>query len=62
MAGDSFGELALIAGKNGTRAARIVAADYCQFGVLSAGDYNKSLAKVEMRRRNSIIDYFIEMP
>ena len=48
-AGDSFGEYALIAGKRGTRAARICCKEASSFGVLSSEDYNKSLAKNELR-------------
>ena len=32
------------------------------FGVLNAKDYNKSLAKVELRRRDSMIDFLEGMP
>jgi len=61
-AGDSFGEYALVDNKKGTRAARIVAADQCVFGVLNAENYKKSISKIEMRHRSDMVDFLLGMP
>ena len=60
--GDSFGEYALIEGKKGKRAARIIAISECYFGVLTAEDYNKSLIKNEIRLKNAMVDFLVGMP
>jgi len=59
--GMSFGELALI-DKKGLRAARIVCTTQCQMGILTRADYDKSLAKIEKRGRDQMLDFLYSMP
>jgi hypothetical protein len=61
-AGDSFGELALIDSRRGVRAASITCLEPCRMAVINAEDYHRSLAKIEKKKRNMLIEFLCAMP
>ncbi len=58
--GYSFGELALL--DNKPRAARILCITDCHFAVMNKEDYNKSLSKIEHKKRIRNIQFLAEIP
>jgi CRP-like cAMP-binding protein len=58
--GRSFGELALI--NNKPRAATIQCITACHFAYMSKHDYHRSLIKIEQKKMNKIIDFFLKLP
>jgi hypothetical protein len=59
--GSSFGELALI-DRKGLRAARIVCTKKCAMGIITRGDYDKCIAKIEKKLRDTKIAFLYTMP
>jgi len=57
-AGQSFGELALIDKKN-TRSATIRSESSVVFVTLDSAQFNKSFSKIEIKRINKKIDFFV---
>lgn len=60
--GDSFGELALIDSKKGVRAASIVCIEETTMAVINSEDYNRSLAKIEKKKRTMLQEFLCQMP
>ena len=60
--GDSFGELALIDSRKGVRAATITCVEECTMAVINSEDYHRSLAKIEKKKRNMLIEFLCQMP
>ena len=61
-AGEYFGQLALLDAREGTRKARITCTENCHFAVMKAKDYKQSFFKIETRRTNYLIEFFMSLP